>query len=269
MASHRKPAQAGRFYPADPKELSQEVKNHIDKNAVKEIALGIVAPHAGYIYSGKAAGALYSRIKFPDTIIILGPNHTGLGADTAIITEGEWIMPGGNVFINKELAESILENSKSIIKKDNFSHSKEHSLEVQLPFIQHFTRDFSIVPICMKDYRVDTCRKIGEAIAKSLKHAAKALIVASSDMSHYVSATIAEQKDRLAIDKILALDPEGLLQVVAENHISMCGSGPVAAMLFAVKELGAKKAELVLYNTSGDASGDYSEVVGYASIIVK
>lgn len=269
MSVTRNPAQAGRFYPSDPEKLKKDVEQYIVKDAKKEAALGIVAPHAGFMYSGKAAGAVYSRVKLPDVFIILGPNHSGMGTDTAIMTEGYWSMPNGNVRINSKLARSILSNAKNLIKDDENAHAYEHSLETQLPFIQYFRKKFSIVPICMRDYSAKTCRAIGKAIADSLDSSVKALIIASSDMSHYESVETAKEKDNLAIDKIVELDPEGLLDTVSVNNISMCGSGPAAVMLFAAKSLGAKKAELVFYNTSGDSSGDYSSVVGYAGILVK
>lgn len=269
MSVTRNPAQAGRFYPSAPEELRKDVEQYIIKDAKKEPSLGIVAPHAGFMYSGKAAGAVYSRVKLPDAFIILGPNHSGMGADTAIMTSGEWSMPNGSVKINSKLAEAILSNAKNVIKDDENAHAYEHSLEVQIPFIQYFRKTFTIVPICMKDYSLKTCRTIGKAIAESLDSSVNALIVASSDMSHYEPHETAKEKDKLAIDEIIKLNPEGLLDTVSVNNISMCGSGPAAVMLFAVKTLGAKEAELVLYNTSGDASGDHSSVVGYAGILVK
>jgi len=264
----RKPAQAGRFYPAEPELLKKEVKRYIKENAEKQSVKGIVVPHAGYIYSGRAAGSVYSCITMKDNFIILGPNHTGLGPDTSIMCKGEWAMPNGNVKIKKELAEEILEGGNEIIEEDTSSHTHEHSIEVQIPFIQHFKKDFSIIPIAMRDYSPTTCSTISKAIAGAVNSFPSTLIIASSDMSHYEPRAAAEKKDRLAIEKILKLDPEGLLKVVTEEEISMCGAGPVAVMLFAAKALGARKSRLVFYNTSAEASGDYSAVVGYAGIIV-
>ncbi len=268
MSIVRNPAQAGSFYPAGPEALKKDVESYIIKESTKEKAIGIVAPHAGFMYSGKAAGAVYSRIKMPDTFIIIGPNHTGMGAETSIITGGEWAMPNGNIKINGKLAGLILAGAKNIMEEDEEAQAYEHSLEVQLPFMQYFKKKFTIVPICMKDSSIKTCRALGKAIAGSIESNDNVLIVASSDMSHYEPQETAKKKDRLAIDEIVKLSPEGLLNAVSVNNISMCGSGPVAVMLFAAKTLGAKKAELVIYNTSGDASGDYSSVVGYAGIVV-
>jgi hypothetical protein len=265
----RKPAQAGRFYMKDPEALREQVEKYLRMDVEKEDVLGIVAPHAGYFYSGKVAGAVYSRVNLPDTIIIIGPNHTGIGAEIAIMADGEWEMPNGKVKIDSSLAEELLSQAGDIAQEDEEAHLHEHSLEVQIPFIQYFKTDFTMVPICMRDYRVSTCRELGKAIAKVIESKSPCLIVASSDMTHYEPHKDAERKDKLAIDKILKIDPEGLLKTVMEKDISMCGSGPTATMIFACKELGAKKSELVLYNTSAEASGDYSGVVGYAGIIVR
>lgn len=265
----RKPTQAGRFYMKDPEALREQVERYLRSDIEREDVLGIVVPHAGYFYSGKVAGAVYSKINLPDTIIIIGPNHTGIGAEISIMAEGEWEMPNGRVEIDSSLAKELLSEAGDLAQEDEQAHLPEHSLEVQLPFIQYFKTDFTIVPICMRDHRVTTCRELGKAIAKVIKSKTPCLIVASSDMTHYESQKDAERKDKLAIDKILKLDPENLLQTVMENDISMCGPGPTATMIFACKELGAKKSELVLYNTSAEASGDYSAVVGYAGIVVK
>jgi len=265
----RKPAQAGRFYMKDPEALREQVGKYIRKDVEKEDVLGIVAPHAGYFYSGKVAGAVYSKVNLPDTIIIIGPNHTGIGEEIAIMAEGDWEMPNGKVKINSILAEELLSEAADLVQRDEEAHLHEHSLEVQIPFIQYFKTDFTMVPICMRDHSVSTCRELGRALAKVIKSKAPCLIVASSDMTHYEPHRDAERKDKLAIDRVLRLDPEGLLKIVMEKDISMCGPGPAATMIFACKELGAKKGELVLYNTSAEASGDYSAVVGYAGLIVK
>ncbi len=262
----RQPAQAGRFYPSNTKALKEEIEKYVKRNQVKR-AKGVVSPHAGYIYSGKVAGAVYSRIEVPEKVVILGPNHTGIGYSTAITSEGSWQMPFGGVSIDKELAEKIKENSK-VIKEDSSAHLYEHSIEVQLPFLQYIKSNFTFVPIVMRDYSKDTCLDIGNALAKAIGND-KVLIVASSDMTHYETQSIAEKNDKVAIREILNLDGNTLLNVVEQKDISMCGSGPVASMIFASKSLGANKAELVLYNTSGDITGDYEAVVGYAGIIVE
>lgn len=264
----RKPAQAGVFYPANKNELNNQLSQFI-KEARKEEVKGIVVPHAGYIYSGKVSGAVYSRIKQYPVYIIIGPNHTGLGAPVSLMSEGEWEMPAGKVKINSQLSKKILEKIK-FVEDDINAHIYEHSIEVQLPFLQYLREDFSFVPIVLGDYRLSTIEKLGEGLAEIVKNfGEETLIIASSDMSHYEPDEVAREKDKQAIDKILNLEPAGLLEIVKTKQISMCGVGPVATMLFAAKKLGAKEAELVSYQTSGQISGDYSAVVGYAGIIVK
>jgi len=265
----RKPSQAGRFYPAEIKQLNEMLGCFIKTAESKKKALGVVSPHAGYVYSGKVAGLTLSSIQIPDRIIILGPNHTGYGADTSIMNTGAWSMPQGSVPVDEELSNKLLINGSKILRADVNAHSHEHSIEVQLPFLQYLNKNIRIVPICMRDYSLATCRELGRAIYETIKDIEGALIVASSDMTHYEPQEYAEIQDRKAIKKIIALDPDGLLYLVEKENISMCGAGPVAAMLFAVKLLGAKKSELILYNTSGEASGDYSSVVGYAGIVVE
>jgi AmmeMemoRadiSam system protein B len=265
----RKPAVAGQFYSASSLGLSKEVQRYIQTSAVKEKAIGVVSPHAGLIYSGAVAGAVYSRIEFPHTFILIGPNHTGLGKPLSIMTHGEWEIPTGNLNIDEVFARKILKRSE-IIEEDSFAHSMEHSLEVQLPFILYFSSDVKIVPITMRADSIDVCRSVGETIANAIKDTEYPVtIVASSDMSHYEADSVARAKDKKAIDRILSLDPEGLYKTVMKEGISMCGFVPATSMLFAAKKLGAKDAILVKYMTSGDVSGDYGYVVGYAGLIIK
>ncbi|MBM2838020.1 MAG: hypothetical protein HW415_645 [Deltaproteobacteria bacterium] len=264
----RSPAVAGQFYPANPSILEKEVSSYT-KEVKREIAIGVISPHAGYIYSGKVAGGVYSRINIPKDVIIIGPNHTGLGEPEAVMTSGTWQMPNGNIEINSDLAGAIVENSK-YLKDDHLAHLNEHSLEVQIPFLQHFRKELRIVPIAMMSMDYAICQDIGHAIARAVKGFKEpVLIVASSDMTHYESDKSAREKDKKAIDRVLALDPDGLFKTVRENRITMCGVIPATIMLIACKELGAKKAELVDYATSGETSGDYEQVVGYAGMIVK
>jgi hypothetical protein len=267
----RKAICAGTWYPKEKK----EIEKYLDLKAKKEKVIASICPHAGWIYSGKVAGAVYSKIAFPDVtqpiFVLIGPNHTGLGEPASIMRTGEWEMPLGKVKIADELANAILENSQ-ILEDDPDAHSQEHSLEVQIPFIQYFFPEAQIVPIGLSDYRLSTCQDIGEAIAIGISKEQRAnsvIIVASTDMTHYESQKNAERKDKLAIDKILQFDPEGLMGVVRKENISMCGSGPIATVLYTAKKLGAKSAELILYQTSGDTTGDYSAVVGYAGLIIK
>jgi len=274
----RQPAVAGRFYEGTPALLKKEVGAFIEEDLKKEKAIGIVCPHAGYVYSGSVAGAVYSRIIIPQTVILMGPNHTGIGKAVSVFPEGEWTMPNGVVPVNNKLAELILEYSKTA-SADHHAHQYEHSLEVQIPFIQYFSKDFSIVPITIMDTSLKTCQSLGEGIAKAVLELKKrekekggngdVLIVSSTDMTHYESHDSAKTKDKKAIDKILSLDAEGLHKTVKEYGISMCGFAPTVSMLYASKMLGAKKAKLIKYMTSGEVSGDYQQVVGYAGIIIQ
>ncbi len=267
----RKAVCAGTWYPKEKK----EIERYLDLKAKKEKVIAGICPHAGWIYSGKVAGTVYSKIAFSrltqPIFVLLGPNHTGLGEPASIMRTGEWEMPLGKVKIADELANTILESSQ-ILEDDPDAHLQEHSLEVQIPFIQYLVPEARIVPIALSDYRLSTCQDIGEAIANAIQQTnqqANTIIIASTDMSHYEPQENAERKDKLAIDEILQLDPEGLLEVVRKEDISMCGSGPTATLLYSARKLGAKSAELVLYRTSGNTTGDYSAVVGYAGLIIK
>ncbi|MBN2245249.1 MAG: AmmeMemoRadiSam system protein B [Candidatus Aminicenantes bacterium] len=261
----RKPAVAGQFYPGDAARLKDMLDHLVDPIIEKKKALGIISPHAGFIYSGGVAGAVFSSVFLPEKYIIIGPNHAGAGALFSLYEEGFWETPLGKVRVDKDLIEVLKKNS-DLIETDQAAHSYEHSLEVQIPFIQYFKTDFSIVPITVSPYAsLDQLKELGESIAKSI-HSEDILLVASTDMSHYISQEQAKEKDFLAIEKILNLDPEGLFQVVKHKHISMCGFQPTIVVLTAAKILGAGKGELIKYQTSGDVSGDYREVVGYAGI---
>ena len=264
----RKPAVAGSFYQESPDKLKDQVRKYVKTEIEKTRALGILSPHAGFIYSGTVAGSVYSRVILPDTFIIIGPNHTGMGAPISVFPEGKWEMPNGDVEVDTRLAKAIADKSK-YISGDYEAHTGEHCLEVQLPFIQYFLTDFKIVPIVMMSTGLEMCQELGRVISQAVKEAGKdVLIIASSDMTHYESADSAKEKDNRAIEKILALDPAGLHATVKAYGITMCGFAPAVTMLYAGKELGASKATLVKYMNSGDVSGDYSQVVGYAGIIV-
>src|SRR3990172_8706746 len=241
----RHPAVAGQFYQGSPESLRKQVREFIIPGTAKIKALGIVSPHAGLIYSGSVAGAVYSRIELPNTFVLIGPNHTGLGAQVSLMAKGQWETPLGLVEIDETLAASILSKSPRI-HEDSLAHLREHSLEVQLPFIQHFKQEFKIVPIQMLDTRLETWEEVGRAIGEAIAdfglriaeqnselrtpNSELPLIVASSDMSHYERAAVAKEKDFKAIQRILDLDPEGLYRVVKEYGISMCGYGPAVAM---------------------------------------
>jgi AmmeMemoRadiSam system protein B len=271
----RHPAVAGYFYHESAEALKQQVREFIIPDAKRVKALGVLSPHAGLMYSGSVAGAVYSSVELPDTFVLIGPNHTGLGAPISLMASGQWETPLGTVTIDEPLAAAILAKS-SRIHEDTLAHLREHSLEVQLPFIQYFKKKFTIVPIQMLDVRLESCLEVGRAVAGAIEERGQGsgvrgqgvLIVASSDMSHYESAETASVKDHKAIDRVLDLDPEGLYHTVKDNGISMCGFGPTVAMLTACKAVGATRAELIKYANSGEASGDYKQVVGYAGIIV-
>jgi len=264
----REPAVAGQFYPGNGLELKENLESLIIKGARRAPALGIVSPHAGFMYSGSVAGEVFSKIELTGTYIIIGPNHTGRGRPFSIMKDGSWATPIGEVDIDKELAADLLKRSR-LLQSDATAHAFEHSIEVQLPFIQFFKGDFKFVPIILSNANLATYREIGNNIADSIRESGKdILIIASSDMTHYEEQKITMAKDQEAIKAILELDEEKLLKKINEFDITMCGYAPVVVMLVAAKKLGAKKAELVKYQTSGDASGDFSAVVGYAGMIV-
>jgi AmmeMemoRadiSam system protein B len=265
----RNPVVAGMFYPGSTSSLREQLENFIDEGLAKEEVLGLVSPHAGYMYSGYVAGAVISRIVVKDTFIIIGPNHTGLGQPFSIMSEGIWRTPLGEVEIDTVLARRVLESS-SHLKDDVVAHLEEHSIEVQLPFLQYIKPDIKIVPIVLAQGTSDIYKDIGGVIAKSIKDLNReAVIMASSDMNHYEPQEIAIGKDNKAIEAILQLDIDELLNRVAEFHISMCGYGPTASLIAACKVLGATQAELVMHKTSGDVTRDYQSVVGYAGILIK
>lgn len=267
----RLPAVANMFYPGDQGELNEQLATFVKPIKEPKKVIAVVSPHAGYIYSGGVAGAVFSQIRIPDAVVILGPNHRGIGANVALSASGVWEMPLGPVSINKDLAESILKapTSKVKIKDDPEAHGMEHSIEVQVPFLQFLQPKVSIVPIALSHLSFDACQEIGRALVQGIQgYGKEVLLVASTDMTHYESQESAKAKDKLAIDQILGLDPRGLYETVARHRISMCGVIPTTIVLEACKALGAGKAELVQYATSGDVTGDYAQVVGYAGFIV-
>ncbi|MFH1788108.1 MAG: MEMO1 family protein [Candidatus Altiarchaeota archaeon] len=270
----RSPAVAGQFYYYDSRMLEEQVSSFMVEGAEKEDVLGVVAPHAGFMYSGAAAGEVYSRITPADTYVIVGPNHTGLGAAYSIVTSGVWRMPFGEVEVNRDLAQNIILNSK-YLEEDVLAHQHEHSIEVQLPFIHGLGKDFTFVPVCvghmpLSDYSLEVARDIGSAVAKAAnKTNERVVVVASTDLTHYEPQKMAEEKDRAVLDAIVSLDPKRLFEEVGRRKVSMCGYGPTAIMLYACLALGARKAEVVKYMTSGDVTGDFRQVVGYAGVIVK
>jgi AmmeMemoRadiSam system protein B len=232
-------------------------------------SIGCIAPHAGYMYSGHVAGAVFSRIEIPQRCIVMCPNHTGVGRVLAIMSEGDWETPLGNVPIDGELAASLKERLPAL-QEDASAHRGEHAAEVELPFLLLRQPKLSFVPIALGTTQLDMLEQLGLAIADVVAvQKDPVLIVASSDMNHYESDAVTRAKDHWAIERILTLDARGLHEVVGQQNISMCGMGPAVAMLTAAKKLGAKSAELVKYATSGDVSGERDRVVGYAGVVVR
>ncbi len=265
----RQPAVAGQFYYESASRLRKQVEQYIVADLPKEKIIGAISPHAGLMYSGGVAGAVYSSIQFPETFILLGPNHTGIGANVSIMTSGQWVIPTATFSIDENLSRTIISNVRGI-SEDSSAHLFEHSLEVQLPFISYFSSEVKIVPIAIMSASLDECKLIGEGLAKAIKEVNHdVVLIASSDMSHYISDSSARRLDNMAIKEILNLDPEGLYNTVQKHRITMCGFIPATIMLYASKALGAKDARLVKYTTSAEVSGDYQHVVGYAGIIVK
>jgi hypothetical protein len=266
----RHPAVAGRFYPRDAKELREEVYSYLSQTPQQKPvrALGCIAPHAGYMYSGHVAGAVFAALEIPQLCLVLCPNHTGMGRALAIMSEGAWETPLGNVPIDGRFA-AALKDRCSLLQEDSSAHRSEHAAEVELPFLQVRQPQLRFVPIALGTGQFEALARLGDAIADVIsEHNAPVLIVASSDMNHYESDAITRVKDHSAIEPILALDARVLHDVVTQQHISMCGFGPAVAMLTAAKKLGAKSAELIKYATSGDVSGDLDTVVGYAGIVI-
>lgn len=265
----RRPVVAGRFYEGSKTGLQREVASFCKEEKVREKAIGLIAPHAGFIYSGRVAGEVYSKVEIPEKVVILGPNHTGRGEGVAIMSEGSWETPLGKVEIDSDLAKAILKKS-SQAKEDQLAHLFEHSIEVQIPFLQYLKTTFRFVPICIGHPSLEAYKELGQAVAEAIKESGEeVLIVASSDMTHYEPHSEAEKKDRIAIRAILKLDEEELFDKIREFNITMCGYAPTIAMIVAAKELGAKEAKLIKYMTSAETSGDYTQVVGYAGMVIK
>ncbi|HWF91815.1 MAG TPA: AmmeMemoRadiSam system protein B [Terriglobales bacterium] len=271
----RHPAVAGRFYPADANILSRDLNFYLSSNKQDSLdrknipALGCVVPHAGYVYSGHVAGAAFAALDLPKHFLILGPNHTGLGEPLAIMRQGAWKTPLGEVEINSGLATALLERFP-LLAEDAEAHRAEHAIEVQLPFLQTLRPDCTFVPITIGTSQLDVLIALGEAIAGVLSEQTEpVLIISSSDMNHYENDAITRVKDHRAIEQILLLNAQRLAETVNEQKISMCGIWPTVVMLTAVKKMGARAGQLVKYATSGDVFGERSHVVGYAGIVIR
>jgi AmmeMemoRadiSam system protein B len=264
----REPVVAGQFYPGTRAGLEKALCA-LTESGKAEAVIGAMAPHAGYVYSGGVAGKVFSRIKKRALFVIIGPNHTGAGEPFSVFSEGEWGTPLGSVSIDEEFTECLLGKS-ALFKRDRTAHDHEHSIEVHVPFLQYLMGGFKIAPVIIGSSDIAKLKKAGSEIADTVKALKKdAVIIASSDMTHYEPQTTAEKKDKEALSAVLGLDEDGLAEKVAAMDISMCGAAPVIITLAAAKCLGAKSAELVDYKTSGDVSGDYSSVVGYGGVIIK
>jgi len=264
----REPAVAGQFYPGTKTGLEKTLSNLIDRKEKKEKVFGAVSPHAGYIYSGVVAGKVFSRILSKELFIIIGPNHTGVGEIFSIFAQGLWKTPLGSVGIDEEFADYLIANSK-LFKADESAHTYEHSIEVQIPFLQYLMNDFKILPLCIANVDIDDLKTAAKELAVAIKALKRdAVIIASSDMTHYEPHKVAKTKDMEAISAILNMREDELWKKVTNMNISMCGVAPVIVTLNAAKAIGAKDARLIDYKTSGDTSGDYSSVVGYGGVII-
>jgi AmmeMemoRadiSam system protein B len=268
----RHPAVAGRFYPSDSDDLRAEAEGYLSQDNSKKQppvrALGCIVPHAGYVYSGHVAGAVFARVEVPRRCIVLCPNHTGVGRALAVMSEGVWQTPLRDVPIDAALAAALKQRFPAL-QEDPTAHRAEHAAEVELPFLLLRQPELRFVPIALGTGQFEVLEQFGKALADVVAaQSDPILIVASSDMNHYESDAVTRAKDHRAIERILTLDPRGLFDVVTQQDISMCGFGPAVVMLTAARQLGAKSAELVKYATSGDVSGDRDMVVGYAGVAV-
>jgi AmmeMemoRadiSam system protein B len=278
----RRPSQAGAFYAGTAEPLKTQIENcflhEFGPGKIPEIVeegrrqiIGFVCPHAGYMFSGAVAAHAYYKLALdgkPDIVLLFGPNHTGYGSGLAVMNEGFWRTPLGDVEIDSELANQVVRESR-IVDVDDSAHRLEHSIEVQLPFLQYlYGSKFKIVPICFLMQDLSSAREVGEAVAKVLA-GKNGVIIASSDMTHYEPQESAERKDKMVLEAVEAMDEAKLYSVIEAHRISACGCGPIAALMTAARVLGAKEAKLLCYKTSGDAIGDYSSVVGYAAVCFK
>ncbi len=264
----REPAVAGQFYPANPATLRRAIESFLQQPEALLEARAIVVPHAGYVYSGAVAGAVFSSIKLPGRLIVLGPNHTGRGVPLSLHPAGEWRTPFGLAVVDADMNGRLLEEC-SELREDRAAHMREHCLEVQIPFLQVLAPRFRFSAICIGTADYAALDSLGHALARTVQALGEpVLLIASSDMTHYEPADIAREKDHLAIDRVLAVDPHGLYKTIIEKDISMCGFAPTVSALTASRDLGATAGRLIRYANSGEVSGDYDRVVGYAGMAV-
>lgn len=264
----REPVVAGQFYPANPRDLRAVIASYVRKPGELLDAKAVVVPHAGYVYSGSVAGEVFSSVRLPKRMILLGPNHSGWGAALALAPEGVWRTPLGSVPIDGEMNRALLEQC-SLLQEDPLGHRNEHSLEVQIPFLQTLEPDFRFCAICVRTDDYASLESLGHGMARAVRSLGEpVLMIASSDMTHYETAESAARQDRFAIERMLEVDPEGLYREVLGRNISMCGFAPTVAVLVACRDMGTAKGHLIRYTNSGEASGDYRRVVAYAGIAI-
>ncbi|MFH1914274.1 MAG: AmmeMemoRadiSam system protein B [Pseudomonadota bacterium] len=266
----RQPVVAGRFYDADPVRLARDVDGYLATEApgAGHTLLAMV-PHAGYVYSGSVCGQTLASAALAPTILLLGPNHTGLGRPFALWPDGAWHVPGASLPVDAALASALLAADPRI-EPDTAAHLREHSIEVILPFLHRLDPSVSMVPLAIASRVFEEVEGVGRAIGKAIKAFGRPVsIVVSSDMSHYISHDQAKRLDALALKAAVALDPRGLFDTVRAQSISMCGVLPMTVGLYAALEMGATRGQLVAYATSGEVSGDFEQVVGYAGVLVE
>jgi MEMO1 family protein len=264
----RLPAVSGRFYPSDPAELTALIRQYtkVDDATRPLHRKACLVPHAGYFYSGLVAGAVYARMAIPKKVLILGVRHYPEGANAAILSSGAWRTPLGDAPIDQALAEA-LRTACPLLEEDHVAHRSEHSLEVQIPFLQVLQREFTFVPVALGSVRFEDLVLVGQAIGRVLRASREeVLLLTTSDLNHYENDRTTRVKDHKAIDRILALDAPGLYDTCRNEAISMCGLGPTVVMLTALQGLETLRPELLCYRTSADVSGDFSAVVGYAGM---
>jgi len=264
----REPVVAGQFYPADPAALLREIQSYLPPPEPPLPAKALIAPHAGYMYSGPVAGAVYRAVRPALRAIVLGPNHTGRGVPLSLSPDGEWRTPLGAVAVDNDLNERLQKECPDL-QLDKSAHAYEHSLEVQLPFLQVVAPGIRFSGICVGTADYSALERLGHALARVIRSVDDpVLMVCSSDMTHYESAEVASHKDRMAIEKIEQVDARGLYRIVIDEDISMCGFAPAVSALTACRDLGASAGHLIRYANSGDVSGDYKRVVGYAGLAI-
>lgn len=271
----RAPVVSGQFYPDNKRDLERMIQyciSHrfgpkVQTKKTDEKVFGVICPHAGYEYSGPTACHSFNSVAFqnPELVIITGPNHFGVGQNVATMSNASWQTPLGNVLVDSELSEEISNVSK-FIEIDNYSHSRDHSLEVQIPMLQYtFSKKFQIIPIILLSQNLEVAIDVGNSISEIAKKK-KTLVIGSSDFTHYEENSFAYLQDKALIEPILKMDVKEFYQVLHEKRVSACGYGAIASTMIACKNLGATRGELLSYTTSGDVSGDKDSVVGYGAI---